>query len=437
MIRGGVILNPVSSKSLRIAYCLPELYPHESGKSAGMDAAYLQQLYISSGLQARGHQLTYLSPINLREMVYTFDLKTIKPVPRSWTRTGWFDYLSRGIWRLQRAMGIPYLNVFSNLRYFDACVQCFPGHDLVQERYSLYNVGVAMACRKLNLPYILFFDADQLMELDYLGEPITGLLRRRATQILRYNLRVARGVICVSDQSKVHLINHWKIPEKKIAVFPNAVDVERFKPDPRARLRTRASLGIETNPIILFVGNFYKWHDLVTLLKAFREVVVSHPETRLVLVGDGPERQVMMQLTTELGLSESVIFTGLVNHEDIPGLINSADIAVAPIPLLETELWLSPMKIYEYMASGVAVVATASGQVMEVIRNGVNGWLVSPGDQSGMAKSIIYLIENPDLRLKLGEQARQDAITRHSWIKYIERLENFYIDLLAHTNLRK
>ncbi len=425
------ISSLVGSLSLRIAFCLPDLHPLEDGNLGYLDAAYLQQMYISSGLQARGHQLTYLSPMNLREMVYTTDLKTIRSLPRSWTQTGWFDLLSRGIWRLQSIMGIPYLNVFSNFRYFDACMQCLPGHDIVHERYSLYNQGVAMACRKLNLPYILFFDADQLMELDYLGEPITGLLRRRAISILRYNLRVARGVICVSDQSKANLINNWKVPEKKIAVFPNAVDVERFKPDPIARAKIREILGLVDQPVIIFVGNFYQWHDVETLLGAFARIVKDIPAARLILVGDGATRHAMMEYADRLNLSQFVKFTGLIAHEQVPGYLAAADIGIVPYPPMDTDLWLSPLKLYEYMACGLAIIASDVGQINEVINDGVNGLLVPPGDVEGMAETIKRLFTDMQLRTRLGAQARQDAVEKHSWDRYIRRLENIFFTVIA------
>jgi glycosyltransferase involved in cell wall biosynthesis len=416
-------------KSLNIAYCLPELRSAQDREIGGLDAAYLQQMYISSGLRARGHQLTFLYPKDLRDMVCTDNLQELKQTPRSWTQSRSFEFASRVTWRLQSGLGIPYLNVFSNYRYYDAGMHCLPGHEIVQERYSLYVNGIAMACKRLKIPYVLFFDADQLMELDYLGKPITGVLRRRAAGILRYNLGVARGVICVSEQSKDHLINKWKVPEEKIAVFPNAVDVNRFKPDLAMREQVRGSLGIGSNPVIFFVGNFYKWHDVATLLTAFSEVAKNHPDARLVLVGDGTERQAMVQRSHDLGIAELVMFTGLVDHEEIPGLISASDIAVAPVPPMEYPLWLSPMKVFEYMASGVAIVATGMGQVTEVIRHGINGLLVPPGESSEMAAALNGLISDTRLRLQLGKQARQDAINKHSWEQYIVRLERLYFTI--------
>jgi glycosyltransferase involved in cell wall biosynthesis len=418
--------------TMRIAFCLPELEPLQQVMNGELgDAAFIQQAYIATGLQDRGHSLSYLAPRNLQRMVCTTDLQSLSLAPQTWSASRWFDLASKGAWRLQSWLGVPYLNVFSNYRFFDACLQCLPGHDLVYERNGLYNVGIAMACRRLKLPYVLFFDADQIAEHDFLGEPITGLLRWRARRLLRYNLRAADCVICVSEPAKIHLVNAWNVPRKKIAVFPNGVDVQRFRPDPEARREVRASLGVDANPVVLFVGSFYHWHDVATLLDSFPRVLAVRPDARLVLVGDGAERPAMMQHAIDLGIGHAVRFTGLVPHAEVPRLVAAADVAVAPYPPMQRDLWLSPMKLFEYMASGKAVIASGVGQLAEVIQDGSNGLLVPPGDVAAMAAALAKLIGDPALRSRLSQQAREDAVQKHSWETFISRLECLFAAVMA------
>jgi glycosyltransferase involved in cell wall biosynthesis len=421
-----------SSTPLRVAFCLPEdkWLPH--GASGELtEAAYIQQGYIAAGLQARGHGLTYVAPHNLNQMVCTRDPQKLTIAPQTWSTSRWFDLASKGVWRVQHGLGVPYLNMFSNYQRFDACLQCLPGHDLVHERNGLYNVGVAMACRRLKLPYVLFFDADQIAEHDFMGKPITGLLRWRAKGLLRYNLSTAGGIICVSESAKASLINTWNVPAKKIVVFTNGVDVQGFRPYPEARAEVRASLGVDTNPLIIFVGNFYDWHDVATLLDAFAQALDVYPDARLVLVGDGPQRQAMMQHAASLRLEHAVQFTGLVAHAEVSRLMGVADVAVAPVPAMKRDLWLSPMKLFEYMASGAAVVATAIGQLAEVIQEGHNGLLVPAEDASAMAAALQRLIGDAALRSRLGRQAREDAVQKHSWENYAVRLERVYTAVIA------
>lgn len=421
-----------SSNSLRIAICPPEFQPLQqamNGEKA--DATYIIQRYIAVGLLARGHSLTFVAPPNLDDVVCTSDPRRLKLAPRTWSASRWFNLISRNTWRVQRWLGMPYLNVFSNYRLFDACLQCLPGHDVVYERNGLFKFGVAMACKQLKLPYVLYVEADDIQESDFMGKPITGLLRWRAGEAIRYNLNAADCIICVSEPLKIHLTTNWGVPAEKIVVFPNVADVERFRPDPEVRAKVRASLGVDTNPLIIFVGNFYQWHDVATLLYAFAQALVAHPDARLVLVGDGAQRQVMWQRAADLGLSHAVQFTGLVAHAEVPRFMAAADIAVVPYPPMKQELWLSPLKLFEYMASGTAVIASRTGQIVDVVQDGRNGLLVPPGDASAMGIALQRLIDDSALRARLGRQAREDAVRKHSWENYISHLERLFAAVIA------
>lgn len=417
---------------MKIVHCLPDqIWVDEMRGANPRDAAHIQQKYIAEGLRARGHVVTWIAPRGLDEMCVS-DLTETKTAPRTWTTRRWFDLISKAVWKIQQLLRIPYLNVFSNLRRYDACLQVLPGCDVVFERNSLYNAGAAMACRKLRLPYVMFFDADQIAELDFMGKPLTGWLRWRARRLLRFNLETACRIVCVSEIAKRHLMQNWNVPADKLIVLPNAVDVNRFQPDPNLGAQTRASLSLTADqPLLVFVGSFYQWHDVPTLLRAFACLQASRPDARLLLVGDGTERERMMRLAQELGLGEAARFTGFVSHADVVRYINAADIAVVPVPKMEREMWLSPMKLFEYMAAGKAVVASALGQIVDVVRDGENGLLVPPGDETALAEAIGRLMADVSLRERLGWQAREDAVRYHSWEQYISRLEAVLVNAAA------
>jgi glycosyltransferase involved in cell wall biosynthesis len=412
---------------MKIAYCLPDQqWIDEMRGGAPRDAAHIQQRYIAEGLCARGHSITYLAPHDLDHTVFAHEIDELTYAPQTWTARAWFNLLSKVVWRLQQIFGIPYLNVFSNIRRLDACLQILPGHEIAFERNSLYNVGVARACRKLGLPYVMFFDADQIAELDFMGKPLIGWLRWRAQNLLRENLDVAQRIVCVSEPAKVHLMANWNVPAGKILVFSNAVDIHRFKPDPDLRAETRASLQLRAHPLLVFVGSFYQWHDIPTLLDAFAVVLRSCADARLVLVGHGTEHESMMKRAADSGIGHAVQFTGYVTHAEVSRLVNAADIAVVPVPAMKQEMWLSPMKLFEYMASGKAIVASAMGQIVNVLRDGQNGLLVRAGDANALASAINNLISDPGLRARLGEQARDDAVRNHSWEQYLLQLEGTF-----------
>ncbi len=418
--------------ALRIAFCLPEMQRlQQVMRGTVVDAPYIQQRSIAEALRARGHKLTFVAPLDLNEVACTDDPQRPKLAARTWSDSRGFKLASKGAWWVQQKLGVPYLNVFANYRRFDACLQCLPGHDLVYERNGLYKIDVAMACKRLGLPYVLFLDADEIMEHDYMGKPITGILRWRAKQMVRYNLKAADCVICVSEPAKANLITNWQVPAAKLVVFPNGVDVERFRPYPATRAEIRTTLGVENNPLFMFVGSFYGWHDVTTLLEAFAQVLIAQPCARLALVGDGEQRPAMQQRANQLGIGHAVQFTGSVPHAEVPRLVSAADVAVAPYPKMQHDLWLSPMKLFEYMASGMAVIASAVGQIGEVVQDGNNGLLVPPGDPSALALAMQQLIGDATLRTRLGRQARLDIEQKYSWGRYVSRLERLYAAVIA------
>lgn len=420
----------MSVKPLRVALCSPELISLQRAmRGEPTNATYIIQKELATRLKVRGHILTYISEMYPGENVFTSNLDDPEKAHLTWSGSWWFNFIRKSVWRIQRLMGIPYLSFFSNLRLFDACMQSLPGHDLVYERNGLYRNGIAMACKYLNLPYILYVEADEILEHDYMGNPIKGLLRWQAEKMFQYNLNAANCVICVSEPLKAHLAGLWKVPAKKIFVFPNGVDAQQFRPDIKERNKIRTSLGLDTNPLILFVGNFYEWHDVAILLDSFAQVLKSHPNARLVLVGEGATRNAMEERVAELGITYAVQFTGLLPHAEVPYYVAAADIAVVPYPPIDHGLWLSPLKLFEYMASGKAIVASAIGQLLEVAKNGHNSLLVPPGDIPALVSALRRLIDDPKLRKRLGKQAREDAIHNHSWEKYITRLEKMFVDV--------
>lgn len=417
---------------LRIAVFFPEIeWLDQILAGEPTDAAVIQQKYITSGL-AQKYDLTWIAPTEHYRLSYCTQASPRQIAPQTWSASFCFRWARKLAWRIQQLLHIPYLNYFSNYSRYDALLRILPGHHLVYERNSLYNMSAAMACKRLNLPYLMFLDADQILEQDFLGKPLTGWLRWRAENIFKFNLKIARAILCVSEQAKEHLVHHWLVPEEKIVVFPNAVDTTVFAPDEARRQAVRAELGyLDENIVFLFVGSFYKWHDVPTLLKAFSQVWRAYPFSRLVLVGRGEQLPAMQQLAGELEISSAVRFTGAIPHQEVPNLIRAADVAVAPVPAMERDLWLSPMKLFEYMAAGAAVIATGVGQIAQVIAHRRNGWLVPAGDSTALAEAMKALVASPELRAQLGRQARADAVEKYSWEVYLRRLDDLLTSILS------
>jgi glycosyltransferase involved in cell wall biosynthesis len=188
----------------------------------------------------------------------------------------------------------------------------------------------------------------------------------------------------------------------------------------------------------MWVGGFYPWHDLERLLQSFSQVLQAHPNARLVLVGDGQTRQSIAQKVQTNGLRQAVIFTGAIAHTSVPDMLSIADVAVVPsAPVLAAGGGTgTPLKLFEYMAAGKAIVATASSEAAEVIQDGHDGLLVRTGDVNRFADAILTLINDPVERVRMGQNARQQAIELYSWERYTSRLEEIYLHTLVETPSR-
>jgi glycosyltransferase involved in cell wall biosynthesis len=183
----------------------------------------------------------------------------------------------------------------------------------------------------------------------------------------------------------------------------------------------------------MWVGGFYPWHDLDLLLESFTLVLQKQPRARLVLVGEGQTRTALEQRVRRNGLQHAVIMTGAIAHTSVPEMVSIAEIAVvpaAPVPASRGGTG-TPLKLFEYMAAGKAIVATAQNQAAEVIQDGLNGLLVEAGDVNRFAEAILKLLNDPAERVRLGQNARQQAIELYSWEQYTRRLEAIYLNVLG------
>ena len=149
---------------------------------------------------------------------------------------------------------------------------------------------------------------------------------------------------------------------------------------------------------------------------------MKHPGIKLVVAGDGPLREQLLCGLTERGLREQAVFTGAVPHEEVPAVIRQLDVALAPYPALGHAFYFSPLKLFEYMACGVAVVAANCGQIAEVIRHGETGLLHAPGDLDSLAAACDRLLHNPKLRFALGQSAAGHIRSNYTWTHNARRV---------------
>jgi glycosyltransferase involved in cell wall biosynthesis len=322
--------------------------------------------------------------------------------------------------------------LFDSYRLAEAGRLNLKGYDLIHERFNLLALGGAWASRSLGIPLVLEVNADLLAQRKFKGVPERGLRRLVAVWATRKTFGLAAKIICISGDLKTHLISQWNVPESKVTVLPCAADLEAFGRNHASTL-VRKDLGLTNEPVIIWVGGFHPWHDLELLLKSFAHVVSKHPNARLVLVGDGPTRSAVVQQIRTAGLQDTVILTGAVAHTRVPELVSIGDVAVVPAAPVSAGAGGTgtPLKLFEYMAAGKAIVATSLNQAAEVVTDGLDGILVTAGDVNGFADAILALLENGPERCRLGQNARKRAVEQHSWELYTRRLEEIYWNVLG------
>jgi glycosyltransferase involved in cell wall biosynthesis len=384
------------------------------------------------GLQRAGHTV-HCATLKGRSVRLSEDVSRImesRDLSLQLTGSKPFKLFESGIRRIQRELGLPYFAFFDSYRFFEACSQLLTRYQLCHEHNGLFCAGTAMACSRLKVPYILTFSADPLLELDLVGKPLKGVHAWVAAYQAKYTYRQARKILCVSEAAKQHLIERWGVEPGKIVVMPNGVDLQVFAPvyDPQ---KARDWLGMDAAPVVSFVGSFQFWHGIDGLVASFPQVLAAYPTARLVLVGDGPARSMIEEKIKEMDLGASVTITGLVPQAKIPEILSAVDVAVVPYPKLPKELWFSPLKLYEYMAAGKAIVASRSGQIGEVLEDGYNGILFEPGNWKELSDILVRLLKNPGERERLGKNARSQAVERHSWDQYVARVEAVYRSVLS------
>ncbi|MEW6405595.1 MAG: glycosyltransferase family 4 protein, partial [Chloroflexota bacterium] len=346
-------------------------------------AAQVHIYHTMRGLQRSGHKVSLLA-LQGRRVLYTQDLQVFRSnqvIASHYGQTGWsgtaaFQRLESGIRRMQPLLHFPYLALFDSYRMAEAGTINLKGYDLIHERFNLLALGGAWASKKLGIPFVLEVNADLLEQRKFKGIEERGLRRLFAIWATRMCFETAAQIICISPRLKQHLKTKWKVDESKLTVLPIAADVEAFKPSYNSET-VRKSLGLTTEPVVMWVGGFFPWHDLSLLLESFALILQRRPDARLVLVGDGQTRPSVEEMITKNGLRHAVIMTGAIAHSQVPEMLSIADVAVVPSPKITASLGGTgtPLKLFEYMAAGKAIVATALNEAAEVIRDGYDGVL--------------------------------------------------------------
>ena len=260
--------------------------------------------------------------------------------------------------------------------------------DCLYERYNLYQPAGVWIKRRYRLPMLLEVNAPIFSE----REKYDGLsLKRLARWSERYTWNNADVVLPVT-KILGDMVHKEGVPWERIVVVPNGINIERFGKKPEATV-AKKQLNLEGHFILGFTGFVRDWHGLDKVID-FLAHDNSASQCHLLVVGDGPARYELETQAKHLGVTDRVFFTGVVDRDQVAQYIAAFDIALQPAVVG----YASPLKLFEYLALGRAIVAPDQPNIREVLQDSENALLFDPKSESGLVQAIKRLIENEVLR---------------------------------------
>ncbi len=293
--------------------------------------------------------------------------------------------------------------------------------DAVYERYSLWSSAGAGFARAEGLPFLLEVNAplrhEQKRYRSLDNEPIAASLES-------YLFSVADHVLVPSAALRPYVIA-CGARSGGVRVIPNAASLTLLR---AARPARRAG-----DPFVVgFLGSLKPWHGLDRLLRAFRRLYKRNPDYRLLIAGDGPLRGELERAARQTGLARAVEFTGEFDHARAAELLARMDVGTAPYSRLR-DFYFSPLKVFEYMAAGVPVVASEIGQIADVVTHERTGLLHRPAAIEEMAAAIERLRRDPEMAQRLAAAARRVVARRFTWEGNADRV----LDLIRRRRARE
>ncbi len=232
---------------------------------------------------------------------------------------------------------------------------------------------------------------------------IAGFLYRRATHI-----------VVVTAAFKEHLIRHWSVPAEKISLVANGVETEMFAPQSaETDAQTRAGLGLEGKFLVCYSGTMGMAHGLDTVLDAATRLQERAPSVQFLLVGEGADKQRVVDLAEKAGLT-NVTFLDQRPREEIPALISASDTCLVLLKKADVFKTVIPTKMLEFMSCARPVILGVEGQARQIVEEAQAGIVIEPENANDLAEAICSLVADAERGRRLGRNGRAFIQAKYS-----------------------
>ena len=263
--------------------------------------------------------------------------------------------------------------------------------------FHLVPKAAVEAGKELDIPSIIKID-------DAIYQKVSGIksIQRRIEKMINgKTLRSGTKILVSNNDTKKIVINEYNVKSENISIVPNGVDLSLFKTN------------IKKNPEkIVFAGAMYYHRGLDILLEAIPYVIKKIPNAKFILLGSGGEINKLKKIVSDKKLEKSVEFTGWINRDKIPQSISDASVGIGPLRLTDVTSRALPIKVLEYMAVSLPVIAKRGTLPLDVLENEKNGYFVD--DVEDLVEKIIELLNDPKKVENMGIQS-SNMVQKFSW----------------------
>ncbi len=303
---------------------------------------------------------------------------------------------------------------------------------------SLFDTLLAVYIRrKYKIPFVFELpnpleQQRQFFKLEY-GTSYYLFARLNAF-IARHLLHKADLLLPISDTLKEHLVQQG-VPQSKIMTLLQGIDTEKFSVQNGSRIRERYCWN--NCQVLIYVGIIRKLRHLDVLIQAFQRLKQKTENIKLLMVGDGNDKQDLEKLADSLGLKDDILFTGRVLPSEVPDFIAAADIGICPVPPLPAFKFSAPIKLFEYMAMAKPVIANEEIPEHEDVLKKSGGGILVPFTAEAFADAMVNLLKSPRTATSMGQLGQQWVIRNRSYEILARQVSRRLVKLLSEFDSRR